>query len=178
MFLRRRRPDAAAEKLADLELDDRAADGWQSAVLDAAVEVPELCKPDAALSAARSFSGRELEDAEAELELLDAQLVRLELTAAHSLPAAGPQEHSPPAVPLAEQAVLLESLAEQQLWLGLPAWAVLPGLPDAALQQLAAEPEPPALRPQAQPALLPEPEELLGAAEREPEAELLPVAAY
>lgn len=164
--------------MADLELDDRAADGWQSAVLDAAVEVPELCKPDAALSAARSFSGRELEDAEAELELLDAQPVRLELTAAHSRPAAAPQEHSPRAVPLAEQAVLPESLAAQQLWLGLPVWAALPGLPGAALQQLAAEPELPALQPGVRPALLLAPVELRDGVERQAEAEQLSVAAY
>ncbi len=103
-----RRLDAAAEKLADLERGDRAADGLRSAVLAAAVEVRALYKPDAALSAARSFSGREPVDAAAELELLAARFVRLERIAAHSRLAAELQEHSPPAVRHAGLPVLLE----------------------------------------------------------------------
>lgn len=94
-----RRLDAAAEKLAVLELDDRAADGLRSAVLDAVVEERELCKPDAALFAARSFSARELADAAVELVLRGARFVRLELTAARSRLLEEQQEHSPPGVP-------------------------------------------------------------------------------
>jgi hypothetical protein len=104
-----RRLDAAAEKLADLERGDRAADGLRSAVLDAAEEAQGLYKPDAGLSAARSFADREpVMDAAAELELPAARFVRLELIAAHSRLAAELPEHSPPAVRHAGLPVLLE----------------------------------------------------------------------
>ena len=102
-----RRRDADAEKLADLELDARAADGLRSAVLDAAVEEQALYKPGADLFAARSFAGQEPADAAAERERPDVQLVQLGLTAP-SRPAEGPQERSPPAVPHAELPELLE----------------------------------------------------------------------
>ena len=103
-----RRLDAAAEKLADREPDDRAVDGLRSAVLGAAVEARAPYKPGAGPSAARSFAGREPADAAVELELQGARLVRPELTAAHSRLLEEPQEHSPRAAPHAGLPELLE----------------------------------------------------------------------
>ena len=150
----------------------------RSAVPGAAVVEQELCKPDAALSAARSFAGRELADAAVELELPGARLVRLELMAAHSRLPEAQQEHSPPAVPHAGLPALQEPLAAQQLSRGLPVAAALPELPGAVSSRLAArELETSALRPEAQLALLLEQaEELRDAVARE--AAQLPAAAF
>lgn len=142
------------------------------------MEARAPCKPDAALSAARSFAGQEAVDAEVELELRGARFVQLEQTAAHSRPPEEPQEHSPPAVPHAGLPELLEQSAAQQLSRGLRVWAALPGLPGAVSPRLVArEPELPVLQPGAQPALLLEPAERLRDAVAR-EAAPLPAAAF
>ena len=75
-FLAHRQQAAGAEKLADLELGVRAADGSRLAGLDAAVQVQVPYKPDADPSAARSSAGQEPADAAVEPEQSDAQFAQ------------------------------------------------------------------------------------------------------
>lgn len=154
--------------------------GLRSAALDAVVEARAPYKPDAALSAARSFADRAPVDAAVERELTASQFVQMEPMAVHSRLLEEPQEHSPLAVPHAGLPEWQEQSAVPQLSLGSLVWAALPELVDAASQQLATLAlELPALRPGAQPALLLEPAEALrDAAEQDAESEQLPAAAF
>ena len=105
---------ADAEKWADPELVFLALDGWQSAVLVALAKAQVLCKPAAALFAARSFVGREPADAAVELERQAAQLAPPEPSEWCWLQVLGPQEHSRPGRPRGEPRASLEYWAAAQ----------------------------------------------------------------